>query len=1483
MGQLIPQRCGIHMLSRIEIASQTERVTHYGRYTINKTLGRLDCPAEPRLLYFKALCHAYTSFLNPDPLTGRTGTEESLHCLRSGLLQPWTPLEESHIRMLSDLASLTPRRVYYPSGMKVMQTTFWNPALTTNAQHDGFGAAVELIFAKSNQLSAFASEPSEPCSLESGGDLHLNTRSDLRRENYRRPSGSSHTSIVPASYSYAARDTWSVSQRRLNVVECATILRKWPSKMTTTTDLAGILQGCNIGGYNGTAEKILLSDILDLDFQSEWGSIINLCRTAGPDDAFRLMFLFSVMSFRPDAHMDSIRTFMSSAILEDLKVITPPSWPSYQDFRYSEIPRVNDLQKVMEPSLVPYKGDELSGLGINLAYKQQKKLRDMQRTFEKQQENDTRALAEFLLAQWPCPEPSIEGFNTPVLVNIADALEDLRAVWLRWFQNWELSEHITQVQQVLDRHRSDDRITSLHTGVQQQEVYFTRCRGGEFPTLFQLLSKKGPSVSLPRRVNNEVFSTADNRRSANRSDQLLQPRNTSTKVLPNSRISSEARELESIVNHFVTSKSNIRKDYGKDLMQSLSALKSSKPEPQTRGVSESLSLAVQITSAQSTASQSFARICEAMELGDTRAHWLHRGNLWPIVTPVTILEALRSILDVPFGSNMKESLILYALSLTVVQRFIRMEELVHKGNKQRLTEEKESKPHSNWAPSDCIDWLLLEIDANILLRPGQVDVACATISPGSGANSVLQMNMGQGKTSCIMPMAAAVLADGKNLLRVVVPKALLLQTAQLLHARFGGLLGREIRHVPFSRKTSTDPRTIGLFSEIHKEIQGSKGCILALPEHLLSFKLSGLQRLSDGLILHAKDMIKVQSWLDCTCRDILDEADYILAIKTQLIYPSGSQKTVDGHPHRWETIETLLKTVELNLFNLRKKFPHSIEIVQGTQARFPVIYFLRKDVEDALLSTLVDDICRGRTPLLPETLTKDDRLAIRQFISKPTVSREVLRYINQLFPEKPAVKQIVHLLRGLFVHRILLMALKKRWNVQYGLHPERDPIAVPYHAKGTPSDQAEWGHPDVAILFTTLSFYYGGLNLAQLGRTLEHVLKSDDPSQVYDTFSVGANMPDALKDWNAINLDDKALILEVWQYVRYRVAVVDYFLNNFVFPRHAKQFQLKLQASGWDIPLFLPCTATEGDEQPPAWTSRLPLTTGFSGTNDWKKMLPMTIQQRDLSGLAHTNAEVLTYLLQERNRQYVLAADYYGKRLSEQDLLKRIDKMGIRVFIDAGAQILEMDNFTLAKAWLDISWKSPAVRLNCFLSGHLYVIGTFNWFKTAWGDCYGVITSFEVHRLILDPQVVYFRKNKPIVLYRHGRQVPLLASPFADDLKDLLVYIDQGHTRGTDLKLPPMAAGALTLGLDQSKDQTTQGTYSAETYFLLNIKKYERKPNYLNSCNEASPAWYDSIRSILRPARSPPEHLGCTAEEARRQNHFTRRCTLAAGADLHWN
>jgi len=160
-------------------------------------------------------------------------------------------------------------------------------------------------------------------------------------------------------------------------------------------------------------------------------------------------------------------------------------------------------------------------------------------------------------------------------------------------------------------------------------------------------------------------------------------------------------------------------------------------------------------------------------------------------------------------------------------------------------------------------------------------------------------------------------------------------------------------------------------------------------------------------------------------------------------------------------------------------------------------------------------------------------------------------------------------------------------------------------------------------------------------------------------------------------------------------------------------------------------------------------------------MLPLTITQRDLPSLKHTNAEVLGFLLESRNRSYYPTVDAYGKRLSETDLLSKLAKMNIRILIDAGAQILEHDNKSLVKEWL-----------------------------------------------LEDPEAVaavYFDDDhRPMVLYQKGSTVPLLASPYAEKLEDCLVYLDESHCRGTDLKLPPFAKAGLTLGPHLIKDALAQ-------------------------------------------------------------------------------
>jgi hypothetical protein len=71
----------------------------------------------------------------------------------------------------------------------------------------------------------------------------------------------------------------------------------------------------------------------------------------------------------------------------------------------------------------------------------------------------------------------------------------------------------------------------------------------------------------------------------------------------------------------------------------------------------------------------------------------------------------------------------------------------------------------------------------------------------------------------------------------------------------------------------------------------------------------------------------------------------------------------------------------------------------------------------------------------------------------------------------------------------------------------------------------------VAIILTCLSFYYEGLNRIQFKQAIEHLAKSDEPSIEYSLW-VADNVPDAFKNYTAINIEDDQQLYELHQHIR---------------------------------------------------------------------------------------------------------------------------------------------------------------------------------------------------------------------------------------------------------------------------------------------------------------------------------------------------------------
>ncbi|KAF5023718.1 hypothetical protein F66182_4222 [Fusarium sp. NRRL 66182] len=1360
----------------------------YASFAIDKVLGRLDCPPEPLLLYLKAALHALTSFPLPDALTLRTGTEEARHCLLAARSQPWSPLKGFPQQMLSVLKSLSPKRWYYPPGIELYQKVEWDDNLTMWIQHEQFALLVDSILLQSQQLEGFSDSTNADLNIDLGVNAPhlLYRRGRIRRQLYERVSCPLDIkALASCSTTFLYDPSKNIkAEGSCRVYQTIRTLRAEANSTPKLNTLSSLLERwADIGGFKDTLLAMDIETLLSVGISRSWGSLVQVCRRDGLSQSYKAHFLLALLAFDTDIDLKVVQWLVALYKENELRDVQVPEHSYFSNFCLLEKPMLNSMGSMILAKQ-PLYDDFCRGRKNRVRNRMEVTALE----YEKQQMEEATRVAARIRETWPHPPRSADEFKrsiedlAPNYIDIDKAWKALEPELYRLLNNLDLSVYLNQLektasrlyqQQSSEQKNKANTIWVLKPGrlanpplIQSQRVYRT-------PSLEDLMVLKhdigSSSVveAYPIRDKNSHEAVID--RGTWQDSEVSRAQST---------VPSNLSELDQIIKKLsVSSETTLRKQYSKDLQISLMALiqnrntSSSKPK-QTM-------CAANIRNESSLARQELREwedtIRDSLSAQVTGFVWLSEGGLWPCLSRVSLLEQLRDTNSTKLGPETKAGLVHYGILITRLQQLLRIHDATLYRDGRRLCENQGIQAHSNWRPLDHPEWLLLEIDNNLLIRPSQIDVAKAIISPASNSNSVLQMNMGQGmslvvlppscnvimltnqppragKTSCIMPMAVAVLADGTSLCRLVVPSALLLQTAQVIQSRIGGLLGRIVRHVPFSRRSPMRLHVLNLFQTIHKDMRDSGGVMLCLPEHIMSFKLSGLQQLVDGELKRAKRMVDIQRWLERWCRDILDESDFTLSAKTQLIYPSGIPTTVDGHPQRWLVVEELLSLIEGHIDYLGSRFSGGIEILRRHRG-YPIIHILRAEVEDCLTSLLVADVCRGRLPQLQfkSVLDVDAQRVVSLIVSGMDVDLLTWQRAAESLVDDVLGMKSLYLLRGLISQRLLLTCLQKRWNVQYGLHPQRAPVAVPFEAKGVPSPTAEYGHPDTTLILTCLAFYQSGLAKPQVVQCLQHVFRSDDPPMQYERLTHGCNLPAHLGHWNFLTLDDEAQTEDLWTYLRFDTSVVNYFLNNFVFPIHAKQFAVKLQASGWDIPLLssdAPCSRN--------------LTTGFSGTNDNKRMLPQTIRQDDLPSLVQTNAEVLSYLLEPRNQRCYQAVDSNGRHLTESGLLELLRRESIQILIDVGAHILEMENHHLAATWLDI-----------------------------YPDAQGA---------------VYFDADSRIMVRARFQRapVPLLASPFADNLDQCVVYIDQAHTRGTDLKLPIYARGAVTLGLGQTKDQTVQ-------------------------------------------------------------------------------
>ena len=525
------------------------------------------------------------------------------------------------------------------------------------------------------------------------------------------------------------------------------MLSSWPTEVAITPKLASSLEAMPvIGGYVRSFDKVQITDILNADLGVDWGALITSAVSSCYDDRFRLTFLYSLLAFSANVNMDLLRTIISFPLLVDLKRLALPNAPAYSDFRLYEVPKVENLVALMEPAKLPYIPCASTPLSQHLM-----RQLDHDREFGKASKN----LAESIRAQWPSKILDMDRLTVvkDTLLDLDVALSLVLAMWDKYVDNFQFSQHIDEIQLILFRHAADAKDLPLYRTrpTAHSSLYPLRMRGGDLPSLSNIL-EKNIAVPINRQPNSHgvpALTSVPNGHSS-MSKNALSEKSEAMRASINA-VPVQVEELHKLIAPYTLSSSMVHRRYGAELEHSIKALTAFLAQPEAvQEPFNPLKLSNALSAAKDALHVLLEQIRNALQRGDPRARWLSMAGLWPKVTPVTLLTELRSTSGVQFGATVKETLVALGLAITKYQRLLRIKDANDKGRHQQLLDESEHIGHTNWTPLEHIDWLILEVDGNILIRPEQVDVALATILPTSRQNSVLQLLMGKGKTSCIL-------------------------------------------------------------------------------------------------------------------------------------------------------------------------------------------------------------------------------------------------------------------------------------------------------------------------------------------------------------------------------------------------------------------------------------------------------------------------------------------------------------------------------------------------------------------------------------------------------------------------------------------------------------------------------------------------------------------------------------------------------------
>lgn len=867
--------------------------------------------------------HALTSHFIPDEFTGTTGTEAAISILRSASLQSFDHFQKEDLQKLSKIANISPKREYYPKYLQSMETVHWDPDLSFLSQSNAFQTLVKSIITQVKATSFLYPGIYKDLPKLEHVNPKLGNRESIRAASFQVSGYGAENRSVDFDVLYQSRDMHSYSERSLRTFKIVRMLTHDQESLAEPvgSGLVDQIWNCLMGDTRGPTRGMPSKDICydsqwlgdqSALIQKYWCSFHRLFAwpNAWLHHRFKILLCLATMAYSKDAQFQILQTIAAFA---KSSVVGKVNIPNADYFRINE----------GRTALRDYIREVAKSKAYGFSRCPEAKLARLDnetdtqlnsRRYNHYSSNKERAIDAFVTSvydQWLCNVPKLLTTDE-VYVNTVESMELICQKWKMWYDNHLFYEYLCTVVAKLRLHRvvmvSPPKKNLLsHLDQQLRHVK-------SFIRISDILTA---TVSLSNTTENSKLHLITPIAAPSPADSRLMPllERLKTKVSTkhahqNMYIAELEKSRESLASHVKLQSLPVEGDALHELL--------CENERQCRANVDRI----------------YAALCKATKLmpGNGSLRFSERF-MSPRMSSSILLSNLARPRWQRLHHTWKKAIVMYGIAMTKLQHAKR---LIGIKVESDLVKELSNTGHTNWDPLDHPETLLLEIESGILIREVQENIAAEMRSPSCEKNAVMQLNMGEGKSSVIVPIVAAHLADGSKRVRVIVGKPQAKELFRTLLSKLSGMLNRRIYHMPFNRSVRPTSEQVKALHALYKKCIKESGILLLQPEHILSFKLMTIEYQSlEGQENVGTALIDLQHFFDSQSRDIVDESDENFSPKFELVYTMGVQRPMELSPQRWTTIQRVLNLVTSIIASVQKEYPESVEITNQSRGSFP--------------------------------------------------------------------------------------------------------------------------------------------------------------------------------------------------------------------------------------------------------------------------------------------------------------------------------------------------------------------------------------------------------------------------------------------------------------------------------------------------------------------------------------------------------------------